>query len=123
MHHSTMKVRGKPGHARFRERDLEIWDYGNIGNAFANGPASLGVVSFDVRWSNPTSPQRSYVHPADPSEPDSYALDYWDTEATLEWEAHGPHGFSFKSYPADTPGKESRKIFAVAGYERNGVFF
>jgi hypothetical protein len=123
MHHSTTKVAGRPGHARFRERDLEIWDYGNIGNAFANGPHSLGVVSFDVRWLDPEPEPRHYAHPADPSEPDSYALEYWDTEATLEWEAHGPDGFSFKSYPPNKPGRESRKIFAVVGHERSGVFF
>lgn len=121
LHESTMSVSRGNGTARYGVEGLQLSDYTNFANAFANGPTTLGVVSFELRWFDITAAY-NYTHRGNPAEPDNYALDYVVTHATLEWTAENDDGFTFTSYPADTPGKESSALFAVVGTERNGVF-
>lgn len=114
------------GTAFYKETDLDIADYSNFTNAFANGPTFPARVSFDTRWfPGPQSRRWIYNHPANSQEPDSYALDYWDTICTLEWEARNADGFSFSSYKIGQypAGRKPGQLFAVAGRERSGAFY
>lgn len=123
----TVSVDPATGTARFRMEDLALPDYTNIANALANGPTLPGKVSFDVRWApNAESERWLYHHEAEPTEADSYAVDYWNTGATLEWRAETEGtGFRFESYTiGDYPeGRAPGQLFAVAGRERNGVYY
>lgn len=107
--------------------NLAIPDYTNIPNALANGPTLPGKVSFDVRWTpNAESKRWLYHHEAESSEPDSYAVDYWNTQATLEWQAETEStGFRFESYKIGSypEGRAPGQLFAIAGRERNGVYY
>ena len=105
--------------------NLAIPDYINSINALANGPTLPGEVSFDVKWfTDGDSKRYQYFHKAEDSEPDSYAVDYWNTQATLEWQAETQGGFSFKSYKIGQypQGRTPGQYFAISGRERNGVF-
>lgn len=121
----TVSVDPTTGVASYRMENLAIPDYTNIPNALANGPTLPGKVSFDVRWApNAESKRWLYHHEAEPSEPDSYAVDYWNTQATLEWQAETEAtGFRFASYKiGEYPeGRAPGQLFAIAGRERNGV--
>jgi len=123
----TVEIQPGAGKARWRMEDLEIPDYFHAGNAFVDGPTLPGKVTFEVNWmKKPDSERYEYSHPAEPTEPDSYWVRYWDTAATLEWECETPElGFSFESYDigAYPGGRTHGQNFAVVGHERSGVFF
>lgn len=123
---TTMSADPVAGTASYGEKDLDIGDYTNSLNALANGPTVPGTVSFDLRWfPGPQSRRWIYNHPADSQEPDSYALNYWDTTCTLEWEARNTGGFSFSSYKIGQypAGRKPGQLFAVTGSERSGRFY
>jgi hypothetical protein len=111
------------GEARCTITDLEIPDWGNIPNAFANGPRTPGRVSFDLRFF-PDAESVRYQYSSTPVEPDQYAIDYWSTRATLEWSGETEGGFSFESYAiGEYPsGRSPGQFFAIAGHEVNGAF-
>jgi hypothetical protein len=117
----TVEIQPELGRARWRMEDLEIRDYFDAGNAFANGPTLPGRVSFEVSWMkhpDGTSKRYQYEHEETPDEPDSYRVDYWDTAATLAWTGVTPEmGFSCRF---DEPAGQS---FAVVGREHSGAFF
>lgn len=122
----TVSVDPSTGVASFRMANLAIPDYTNVVNALANGPTLPGTVSFDVRWfPNAESKRWRYHHEAESSEPDSYAVDYWSTQATLEWQAETEGGFRFESYTIGKypEGRDPGQLFAIAGRERNGVYY
>ena len=124
---AAVEIQPGAGRARFRMADLEIPDYTDAANAFADGPTLPGRVSFDVSWMPKADSQRyQYAHAADLVEADSYGVDYWDTAATLEWKCETPDlGFTFSSYDIGSypDGLQHGQHFAVVGRERNGIFF
>lgn len=123
---ATMSGDPVVGGALYNETNLDIPDYGNFTNALVNGPTTPATTSFDQRWF-PGAQSRKwiYTHPADTQEPDSYALHYWDSIATLEWEVRNANGFSFSSYKIGQypGGRMPGQLFAVMGRERSGSFF
>lgn len=119
MPNPSVVINPEAGSAFWRVKNLVIPDYTNAFNALANGPTLPGKVSFEMRWSKKADSKRyRYSHAPEDGEPDAYRVDYWNTGATLDWEAETPaQGFSFTS--TATTGE----YFAVVGHERNGVFF
>ena len=113
------------GRARYSVHNLEIPDYGSGFNAFANGPTVPGKVSFDIRFFPDGDSQRyAYDSRGDPTDLDDFVVDYWQTQATIEWVGETEGGFRFESYRVGKypDGREPGQFFAVVGTERNGVF-
>lgn len=82
-------------------------------------------MSFDIRFFPKGDSERySYDSRTDPTERDAFIVDYWDTQATLEWVGETEGGFRFESYRIGKypVGREPGQFFAVSGQERNGVF-
>lgn len=120
----SVSVDPSTGDAVYRVHNLDLPDYGDFANAFANGRTSPGRVSFEVRFDGTGSGHYQYEHSADPVEPDTYALEYWQTTATLEWSCETEGGFAFESYAIDDYPEERSpgQLFAITGLERNGVY-
>jgi hypothetical protein len=101
------------GKAELRVNNLAIRDFGNIGNALAQGSSVAATVSFDVVW---TGHPTRHVNVADAAH--GFAGTYVETQATVTWSAR-ENGFTFTSNAAST----STSLFAETGHERNGTFF
>jgi hypothetical protein len=119
----AVTIDAESGEARCTITDLDIPDWGNIPNAFANGPNTPGRVSFDMRFFRDESSTR-YRYSSTPVERDQYEIDYWSTRATLAWTSETEGGFSFESYAIDDyPSDRSPgQFFAIVGHENNGAF-
>jgi hypothetical protein len=97
------------GSAALHVADLDLEDYGNVGNALGDGPSVPATVSFDANWSGAAEQVKIRNHDT------GFAGEYVHNTATLTWSA-SESGFSFTADPL-TSG------FAEIGHERNGVFF
>jgi hypothetical protein len=97
------------GSAALHVADLDLEDYGNVGNALSDGPSVPATVSFDANWSGTAEKVKIRNHDT------GFAGEYIRNTATLTWSA-SESGFSFTAEPL-TSG------FAEIGHERNGVFF
>jgi hypothetical protein len=93
--------------------DIDLLDYTKVPNARALGPAVPAGVSYEVRWSGPSSRDIS-VKDAD----HGFRGRFVENKATLAFTA-SQAGFKFVSDPAST----STTVFAQLGRESNGIFF
>lgn len=105
----TVSANPDSGVGSMTAKDVKLPDYGNIGNALADGASVAAEASFAVQWTGGTS-----VFMASSS---LFQFSGMSTGATIEWSATEA-GFSFNSDPAGT----STKNFAILGREQNGVF-
>jgi hypothetical protein len=109
------------GGAEMRGTNLQLLDFGNIGNAlFGGGPPPVpATASFLVRWAGAAqghggNAERAHVVNAS----DGHAGEFIRTTAQMEWTATSGD-FDYVSAPIGT----SSSDFAEFGKERNGVFF
>ena len=105
----SVKVNLGKGSAALHVDDLDVEDYGNVGNALQDGPSVEASVSFDVNWSGVD--ERVKIRNRDAG----FAGEFIHNEATLQWSA-SEFGFSFTSDPLASD-------FAEIGHERNCAFF
>jgi len=105
----TVSANPDSGIASMTAKDVKLPDYGNIGNALADGPSVPAEASFAVRWIGGTG--------AFTASSSLFTFDGQSTGATVEWSATEA-GFAFTSDPAST----STKNFGILGREQNGVF-
>lgn len=105
----TVSASPESGIAAIVAKDVKLPDYGNIGNALADGSSIPAEASFAVRWTGGTGGFTASSK--------LFTFSGQSTGATVEWSATEA-GFAFKSDPAST----SAKNFAIVGRERNGVF-
>ena len=102
----TVSANPGSGIASMIAKDVKLPDYGDIGNALADGPSVPAEASFAVRWTGATGPFTASSS--------LFAFTGHTTGATVEWSATEA-GFSFKSDPANT----STNNFAILGHEIN----
>ena len=105
------------GLATMQAANVEIEDYGTIGNALSGGPGIPGTVSFTVVWSGVM--QRINIRNTDsPLVGGGFAGEFVRGVAQMAWTAT-VGDLMFASDPLAT----SSSDFAEIGHERNGVFF
>jgi len=107
-------VRANPGagEAIYKVSNLQIYDFGNFGNALTCGSGVPATVSFEVRWSG-VNDRLNIKNPTS-----SFGGEYVRGSAQMEWSAVvGPN--LYQSDPIET----SSSGFAELGTERNGAFF
>ena len=123
MHPSSLEVELEDGRASLHIADLPITDAHDLANNLTHGHGLINppippvapvpaTVSFDVEWSGVIS--RAEVV----NEMQNFSGDFVKTGSTIKWSSV-QNGFSFES---ESP-NPARKIGAVIGRERNGVFF
>ena len=100
------------GKAVYAVSEVDVKDYGNIGNAFAGGAGAPATVSFEVRWSG----VNDRVNIKDPVA--RFGGEFVRGQAQMAWTAD-VGAYHFQSDPIET----SSSDFATLGTERNGVFF
>jgi len=98
--------------ASWHVKDLAIFDYFSVGNALNDGDSIDATVSFSLRWAGGgtglTIDDGSRFH-----------FEGRKTTATAAWSAQ-EKGFRFHSDPSAST---QHTNFALAGAERNGVFY
>ncbi len=99
------------GTASMQVSDQAVPDYHDLINALFGGVSVPGVVSYDVRWGDPT--ERVNFRNTD----SGLAATLQRGSATIEWSGRNA-GFEYVSDPAPT----SITLVAEWGHERNGVF-
>jgi hypothetical protein len=104
------------GFASLEAEDLDVFEYGDFGNALF-GTGVQATVSFTVEWSG--LDQRLKIRNTDPpGDGGGWAGEIIRNVARMEWS--GTVGnVSYESDPLATSGS----FFAEIGRERNGVFF
>lgn len=109
------------GGAEMRGNNVQLLDFGDIGNALFGGgkPPVPATASFLVRWAGAaqghgSNAERAHVVNAS----DGHAGEFIRTTAQMEWSATSGD-FDYVSAPIGT----SSSDFAEFGKERNGVFF
>src|SRR6266540_2227888 len=91
---------------------LEMPDYFNLINALFGGiPPAPGVVSFDVRWEDPTETLKIRNQASD------FGAHFHIGHATVEWSGRAGD-YEFVSDPAVS----TVSVLAEWGHERNGAF-
>ena len=109
---SSVEFNFAGGKARMSREGMGIEDYHDLVNALADGPSKRAEMSFDCRWSDPTSTvpiTNTGQH---------FKGTFKLTSATIEWSARQA-GFEFHSEPAVM----SAALYAEIGHEQNGSFF
>ena len=124
-----MNVDFDHAHVTLSVKGLKIFDDHDLANAFTSGlglPGDPGfpfpriapvlpvpaTVSFEAEWSG----QLDAAVIENPKQ--GFKGSFLQTGATINWSAE-QDGFRFQSEPPNP----ARKLFAVIGRERNGVFF
>jgi hypothetical protein len=104
------------GFASMEAEDVDVFDFGNFGNALFGGPGTPATVSFAVEWSGVN--QRVNVKNTDaPAAGGGFAGEFVRNTAQMDWSA-SVGNVSYESDPLAT----SASSFAEIGKERNGVF-
>jgi hypothetical protein len=98
--------------ASWRERNLLMRDFHDVGNAIFEGPSKAGRVSLDMHWSGGGEKKR--IEDAD----NGFALDYRLTKLSTSWSGMTVGDGAFVS----DPGSFTASV-AILGRERNGKFF